>query len=225
MAPASPPPLTTEESALEFRIGVDEAGRGCLAGPVVAGAVLLPPDLDIPLLLPGLTDSKKCSPKQRAVLEQAIRRHALAWSLGLSWPWEIDRINILNATFRAMSRAVATLRLPCPLASCCLLVDGNHPIRIEQWHAVHSAPLPRQEAVIDGDALLPAISAASILAKEFRDRLMAALDRRCPGYGFAGHKGYGTKAHLAALALKGASRLHRQSFRGVRPETKQLTLL
>ena len=205
-------------------IGVDEAGRGCLAGPVVAGAVLLPQDMDVPALLPGLTDSKKLSARQRCTLDQAIRRHALAWSLGLSWPWEIDKINILNATFRAMSRAVTKLNLPCPLGDCHLFIDGNHPIRAEHWQQVSSVPLPRQQAVIGGDALVPAISAASIVAKVFRDKLMSTLDTRYPGYDFALHKGYGTKAHMDALLLKGGCRIHRHSFRGVRPEESHLPL-
>lgn len=205
-------------------IGVDEAGRGCLAGPVVAGAVLLPQGMDIPALLPGLTDSKKLSARQRGILDQAVRRHALAWCLGLSWPWEIDKINILNATFRAMSRAVTKLRLPCPLGDCQLFIDGNHPIRAEHWQRVSSAPLPRQQAIIGGDALVPAISAASIVAKVFRDKLMSALDIHYPGYEFAIHKGYGTKAHMEALLRKGACRIHRHSFRGVRPVESHLPL-
>lgn len=205
-------------------IGVDEAGRGCLAGPVVAGAVILPRDMDIPALLPGLTDSKKLSARQRGTLDQAVRRHALAWSLGLSWPREIDRINILNATFRAMSRAVARLRLPCPLGDCRLLIDGNHPIRADHWQQATGLPLPPQRAIIGGDALEPAISAASILAKVFRDKLMLALDTRYAGYGFALHKGYGTKAHMEALLLKGPCRMHRGTFRGVRPQESYLPL-
>ncbi|MBU1230447.1 MAG: ribonuclease HII [Proteobacteria bacterium] len=179
--------------------GIDEAGRGCLAGPVVAAACILPEDFD----LPGLTDSKALSPARREALAGAIRSQAVAWSLGLAWGPEIDRINILQATLRSMERAVAGLRLRPAL----LLIDGNQAIAL---------PLP-QRTVIGGDALIPAISAASILAKTFRDRLMRALDRRHPGYGLAGHKGYGTAAHLEALRRLGPSPIHRLTFRGVRP--------
>jgi len=181
--------------------GIDEAGRGCLAGPVVAAACILPPRFD----LPGLTDSKALSPAQRAILATAIRSQALCWSLGLAWPGEIDRVNILQATLRAMERAVACLKLRPVL----LLIDGNQPCR---------AAIP-QRTVIGGDLLIPAISAASILAKTFRDRLMAKLDRRHPGYNHASHKGYGTAEHLACLRLLGPSPIHRLTFRGVRPDT------
>jgi ribonuclease HII len=180
--------------------GIDEAGRGCLAGPVVAAACILPATFD----LPGLTDSKALSAARREALALAIRSQAVAWSLGLAWAPEIDRINILQATLRAMERAVSTLRI----APALLLIDGNQTTTLT---------LP-QRAIVNGDALAPAISAASILAKTFRDKLMAALDRRHPGYGLAGHKGYGTVEHLAALQRLGPSLIHRQTFRGVRPE-------
>ncbi len=176
--------------------GVDEAGRGCLAGPVVAAAVILPVDF----ALPGLTDSKRLSAVRRDELAIAIKGQALGWSLGLSWPAEIDRINILQATFQAMRRALATLR-PTP---CFAAVDGPYPIPLA---------LP-QQAVVDGDAIVPAISAASILAKTYRDRLLRALDRRYPGYGFARHKGYGTREHRDAILRLGPCRQHRLTFRG-----------
>jgi ribonuclease HII len=182
--------------------GVDEAGRGCLAGPVVAGAVILPPAYD----LPGLTDSKKISAKTRQVLEKRIKEQALAWGLGLSWPPEIDRINILQASLTAMSRAVGTLRI----APAFLAVDGNHEIHL---------PLP-QRAVVRGDTLVPAISAASILAKTFRDRLLFHLEKRYPGYGLAQHKGYGVKNHFEALRVLGPCPMHRLTFKGVCPETQ-----
>ena len=182
--------------------GIDEAGRGCLAGPVVAAACILPQGFD----LPGLTDSKALSPARRERLALAIRAQALCWSLGLAWSPEIDRVNILQATLRAMERAVAHLRLRPAL----LLIDGNQ---------TTLATIP-QRAIIGGDALIPAISAASILAKTFRDRLMTQLDRRHPGYGLALHKGYGTAAHLAALRALGASPIHRLTFRGVRPDAE-----
>lgn len=181
--------------------GIDEAGRGCLAGPVVAAACILPEHFD----LPGLTDSKALSAARREVLAQAIRAQALCWSLGLAWAPEIDRINILQATLRSMERAVAHLRLRPML----LVIDGNQTCQ---------ATIP-QRTVIGGDALVPAISAASILAKTFRDHLLARLERRYPGYGLAIHKGYGTALHLAALRRLGPSPIHRLSFRGVRPES------
>lgn len=179
--------------------GVDEAGRGCLAGPVVSAACILPQGFD----LPGLTDSKALTAPKREALSRAIRSQALAWALGLAWPGEIDRVNILQASLRSMERAIARLRLPPAL----LLIDGNQTIQ---------SSLP-QRTVIGGDALVPAISAASILAKTFRDHLLTVLDRLHPGYDLALHKGYGTAAHLAALKRLGPSPIHRLTFRGVRP--------
>lgn len=179
--------------------GVDEAGRGCLAGPVVSAACILPPGFD----LPGLTDSKALTAQKREALAQGIRTQALAWALGLAWPEEIDRVNILQASLRSMERAIARLRVVPAL----LLIDGNQLLQTE---------LP-QRTVIGGDALVPAISAASILAKTFRDRLLCVLDRLHPGYGLAVHKGYGTAAHLDALRRLGPSGIHRRTFRGVLP--------
>jgi ribonuclease HII len=181
--------------------GVDEAGRGCLAGPVVSAACILPEHFD----LPGLTDSKALTAPRREALAAAIRAQALSWSLGLAWPGEIDRVNILQASLRSMERAIARLRVTPGL----LLIDGNQTVQ---------ARLP-QRTVIGGDALVPAISAASILAKTFRDHLLCILDRLHPGYGLALHKGYGTAAHLDALRQFGPSPIHRLTFRGVRPET------
>jgi ribonuclease HII len=183
--------------------GIDEAGRGCLAGPVVAAACILPESFD----LPGLTDSKALSAARREALASAIRSQAIAWSLGLAWPPEIDRINILQATLRAMERAVGCLRLRPTL----LVIDGNQTCL---------ATIP-QRTVIGGDLLVPAISAASILAKTFRDRLMAKLDRRHPGYDLSAHKGYGTAMHLEALRRLGPSPIHRLTFRGVRAEASE----
>lgn len=180
--------------------GVDEAGRGCLAGPVVSAACILPENFD----LPGLTDSKALSAPRREALAAAIRVQALSWSLGLAWPEEIDRVNILQASLRSMERAIARLRVTPAL----LLIDGNQTVQ---------ARLP-QRTVIGGDALVPAISAASILAKTFRDHLLCILDRLHPGYGLAIHKGYGTAVHLDALRSLGPSPIHRLTFRGVRPE-------
>jgi ribonuclease HII len=195
-------------------VGIDEAGRGCLAGPVVAGAVALPPEF----AMPGLGDSKKISPERREVLAVAIRSSALAWGIGLVWPWEIDCVNILQATFRTMVTAARFCAGACP-SPLTLSIDGSQTIPAPLFAAFSwQGPLPRQLAVIRGDALVPAISAASILAKTFRDKLMRALARRYPGYGFERHKGYGTAEHLQALADHGPCRMHRMSFRKVRPE-------
>ncbi len=183
--------------------GLDEAGRGCLAGPVVAAAVVLPPDADIA----RLTDSKKLTPKVRETLVPEIKSISLAWSLGLAWPREIDRINILQATLTAMKRAVLHLG-PTPEK---LLVDGNRKIPLNI----------SQKCIVGGDMTEPCISAASILAKTFRDMLMAKLDKRYPGYGLGEHKGYGTRKHLQALKSLGPSPMHRRSFKGVLPRPRE----
>jgi len=141
------------------------------------------------------------SAAKRSVLESAIKVQASAWSLGLSWPREIEEINILQATLRAMARAVARLKVWPDF----LVIDGMQTIASDC----------AQRALKDADALVPAVSAASILAKTFRDRLLVALDRRYPGYGFARHKGYGTKEHLAALQALGPCVQHRRTFKGV----------
>ena len=178
--------------------GVDEAGRGPLAGPVVAAAVILDPARPIE----GLADSKKLSARRRERLAVEIRAKALAWCVAEASVEEIDAINILQATFRAMERAVAGLaRMPDQV-----LVDGNQLPRLA---------VPAR-AIIDGDALEPAISAASILAKTARDAMMAAADAEFPGYGFAKHAGYGTPQHMAALREQGACAIHRRSFAPVR---------
>lgn len=189
--------------------GLDEAGRGCLAGPVVAAAVVLPDAFN----LQGLGDSKKISAASRERLRTEIRGTALAWSIGVIWPRRIDEVNILNASLEAMARAAASLR------GCAehLLVDGNMtiPAAILKRHWPEHCALPDQAAIIRGDALVPAISAASIIAKTYRDRLMASLARRWPGYGFEKHKGYGTRRHMDALRLMGPCPMHRRTFRGV----------
>ena len=189
--------------------GVDEAGRGCLAGPVVAGAVILPPDYD----LPGLTDSKKLTPARRDALAVAIKTQAIAWAVAMVWPGEIDRINILQATFAAMAKALAHLRHTPSVAR----IDGTKTIPLARLGPF--AGRIEQEAIIGGDLTIPAISAASILAKTARDRLLDVYDRRYPGYGFAGHKGYGVAVHLAALRRLGPCPIHRLTFRGVLPDT------
>ncbi|MFV0421165.1 ribonuclease HII [Oleidesulfovibrio sp.] len=214
-----------------FFAGIDEAGRGCLAGPVVAAATIMPPlpeDGADPLAGPlaGLTDSKKLSEKKRLTLEPAIKCCALSWGIGVVWPWEIDRINILQATYHAMSRALFHLRngngIPMhqrlPQQPSFLAVDGDKTIPEQVLSSVAGMQLP-QEAIIGGDGCVRAISAASVLAKTFRDRLMTALESRYPGYGFAGHKGYGTAAHIAAIKELGPCRMHRLSFAKVKPAT------
>lgn len=172
--------------------GVDEAGRGPLAGPVVAAAVILCEGG-----IAGLDDSKKLRAKRRAELEALILARCIV-GIGMASVEEIDRINILQATFLAMTRAVEAL----PQAPAHVLVDGN---RLPKWR--YSA-----EAIIGGDALHPCISAASIIAKEHRDRIMVAADSDYPGYGWASNKGYGAAVHMAALREKGPTPLHRRSF-------------
>ena len=178
--------------------GVDEAGRGPLAGPVSAAAVILDPARPIP----GLDDSKKLTPARRNALDLEIRERALAWSIAWASAEEIDRINILQASMLAMQRAVAALTV----RPTRVLVDGN------RCPDVGCAA----EAIVGGDGLVPSIGAASILAKVARDRLMGDLDRAFPGYGFAGHKGYPTRAHIDALRQLGPCPEHRRSFGPVR---------
>lgn len=179
--------------------GFDEAGRGCLAGAVVAAAVILPHD---GLPIDGLTDSKKLSPNKREHLARIIVERAVAWTIGRAEPAEIDRLNILHATMLAMRRAHASLKIAPELA----LIDGNR---------CPDLPCPSR-AIIGGDLTEPAISAASILAKVFRDREMTIAEELFPGYGFAIHKGYPTAQHRSALAAMGPSPLHRLSFAPVR---------
>ena len=174
--------------------GVDEAGRGPLAGPVVAAAVILD-DLHP---IAGLADSKKLSATRREALFDEIRAKALCCSIAEASVEEIDRLNILQATLLAMRRAVLGLRLKPKM----VLVDGNR---------LPTLDMPA-EAIVKGDALVPAISAASILAKVHRDRWCVQVDEQYPQYGFAGHKGYGTALHMAALREHGACIHHRRSF-------------
>ena len=174
--------------------GVDEAGRGPLAGPVCAAAVILPPNLEIP----GLTDSKKLSDKRRRELYPMIMEQAVAFGIGLASHEEIDRINILQATFLAMERALDQLKVRPDL----VLIDGNR-------QKDFGLPV---ETVVKGDSLSASIAAASILAKVTRDDVMIDLARTYPGYGFEIHKGYGTKAHYEALRTLGPSPVHRMTF-------------
>lgn len=174
--------------------GVDEAGRGPLAGPVCAAAVILPKHLEIP----GLTDSKKLTDKKRRELFPLIQEQAAAYGIGLASQEEIDEINILQATFLAMERALSQLDVRPDM----VLIDGNR----ERDFGV---PV---QTVIKGDSLSANIAAASILAKVTRDNLMVELAKQYPQYGFEIHKGYGTKAHYEALRQYGASPIHRRSF-------------
>jgi ribonuclease HII len=184
--------------AIPWVAGIDEAGRGPLAGPVLAAAVILDPERPIA----GLNDSKKLSAKRRDELDLAIRARSLYWALGRAEAAEIDRLNILQASLLAMRRAVAALGVVPGLA----LVDGNQ-----------DPQLPcRVRTIVGGDGLEPAIAAASILAKVARDLELLALDAVYPGYGFARHKGYPTRSHLQALAEFGPTTAHRRSFAPVR---------
>ena len=187
----------------ELVAGVDEVGRGPLCGAVVTAAVILDPARPIE----GLNDSKKLTEARREALFPLIQERALAWCIARAEVEEIDRLNILHATMLAMQRAVAGLSVQPTL----VLVDGNRcPV------------LPmRSEPVVKGDSRVPAIAAASILAKVARDREMLELDQQYPGYGIAGHKGYPTPVHLAALRELGATPIHRRSFGPVRKALEQ----
>jgi ribonuclease HII len=193
------PRFSARQAALDFDVpglvaGVDEAGRGPLAGPVVAAAVILDPARRIR----GLTDSKLLSPERREELDAHIHEKALCVAVGSASVEEIDAINILQATLLAMRRAVEGLRLK----PAKVLVDGNQLPRLAL----------RCEAIVDGDAKVKSISAASIVAKVHRDRLLLQIDALHPQYGFANHKGYSTPEHLAALRVHGACAVHRRTF-------------
>lgn len=183
--------------------GVDEAGRGPLAGPVVAAAVIFKRDKPIA----HVRDSKKLSEHQRTQLQEIIKKEALCWAIGSASVEEIDSLNILQATFLAMKRAVDALS-PSPDF---ILVDGN---RLPRWNY-------RSEPIIGGDDIIPEISAASILAKTYRDSLMMEYAKQYPMYGFEHHMGYGTKEHLEALRKYGACEIHRKTFK---PVTEALKL-
>ena len=186
--------LMEPEKELGLTCGIDEAGRGPLAGPVCAAAVILPEGW-IP---EGLDDSKKLSEKKREALYDEITAHALSWAVGWASHTEIDEVNILQATFLAMRRALAGLERKPDFA----LVDGNRDPKLG---------IPTR-CEVKGDGHYACIAAASILAKVSRDRLMNELDGKYPGYGLSKHKGYPTKAHYAALAALGPSEIHRLSF-------------
>lgn len=192
------PAVSPIDSVSGYIAGVDEAGRGPLAGPVISAAVILDPECPIP----GLADSKVLSPNRRETLCEEIKRTALGWAIGRAEVQEIDQWNILQASLISMSRAVADL-VPRPIQ---VWVDGN---------CAPPLDIPVR-TIVRGDACVAAISAASILAKVTRDAEMARLDGAYPGYGFAKHKGYPTAQHLAALARHGVSAIHRRSFGPVR---------
>ena len=186
--------------------GIDEAGRGPWAGPVVAAAVILHPDKPIA----GLTDSKKLTALKREKLAEQIKVDALAWAIGYAEVQEIDTLNILQASFLAMQRAVLQLTTKPTF----ILVDGNLMPQLD---------IPGK-AIVEGDLIEPAISAASILAKVDRDAHMIVLEEKYPGYGFAAHKGYGTKAHQQALKNLGPCAIHRQSFKPIKAYVKDLLI-
>jgi ribonuclease HII len=189
--------------------GVDEVGRGPLAGPVVAAAVILPRRFSSP----EIRDSKLLTYRQREKAAALIRDHAVSFGLGIVEVSDIDRINILNASFLAMVKACAALQ---PRADC-ILIDGNRRIPRELLGsvAISAESLPRQKLIIKGDRLCLSIAAASILAKVTRDSIMLELDKLYPEYGFATHKGYGCAAHIEALGRFGPSPVHRRSFQPV----------
>lgn len=182
------------DQGISLICGVDEAGRGPLAGPVCAAAVILPANVDIP----GLNDSKKLSDKRRRELYPVIMEKAVAYGIGFADHTEIDEINILQATFLAMERAISKLSIKPELA----LIDGNR----EKDFGI---PV---KTVVHGDSLSASIAAASVLAKVTRDDLMLKMAAEYPQYGFEIHKGYGTKAHYQALANHGPSPIHRMTF-------------
>lgn len=187
--------------------GVDEAGRGPLAGPVVAAAVILNPEAPID----GLADSKKLTAKRREELAVLIKAHSLAWSVAWADPAEIDAINILAATMLAMRRAIDDL----PLTPSRVQIDGNRLPDLE-----FDGKRILGEAIVGGDDLVPEISAASIIAKTTRDRMMVALDKIYPCYEFARHKGYGTELHRERLREFGPCREHRQTFAPVKAASR-----
>ena len=190
--------LSAKQRGYAAIAGIDEAGRGPLAGPVIAAAVILPDNFD----LPGLTDSKKLSAQKREELYPLILSQARAFAIGLASAATIDRFNILQGTLLAMQVAVTRLQIPADY----LLVDG-----------ISKIPLSTPQLTIkQGDSRSLSIAAASVLAKVVRDRIMCVFAHHYPQYGFAEHKGYGTAAHLAAIARFGPSPLHRKTFRGVR---------
>jgi len=186
-----------KEQGLWPVVGVDEVGRGCLAGPVVAAAVALPEDISYL----GITDSKKLTPQKRQELDKVIKEKAIAFSIAAVPPETIDRINILNASLLAMKQAIKGL----PIIPKAILIDGNQALDIEIV----------QRTLIKGDSRSCSIAAASIIAKVYRDSLMNEFSKKYPQYGFESHKGYATKVHKERLKAFGPCPIHRISFKGV----------
>lgn len=187
-----------QQAKYKHLAGVDEVGRGPLAGDVVAAAVILPETHGIL----GLTDSKKLSEKKRELLFEQIKERAISWSIDRASVEEIDALNILQASLLAMKRAVSGLHIQPDFVQ----VDGN---KIPSWHYA-------SESIVGGDAIIESISAASILAKVTRDRELVLLDKKYPQYGFAKHKGYPTKVHMDALRSFGVTEIHRRSYAPVK---------
>lgn len=200
MTKKSPLHLPARLQSVRLEAGIDEVGRGCLAGPVVAAAVILPEDFD----LPGLTDSKQLTAHRREDYDHTIREKAIAVSVGSATVKEIDRLNILGATFLAMERAIEGLE-PHPEY---LLIDGN------RFRSHLEIPY---ETIVGGDGRVASIAAASIVAKVYRDRLMARLAEKYPEYHWERNAGYGTAAHLAAIRSHGLTPHHRRTFAPCRP--------
>ncbi len=194
--------ISSWQSGLERLAGLDEAGRGAWAGPVSAGAVILPAEAGLTATLAGVRDSKQMTPAERTRWAAIIKETAASWGVGMASPEEVDQLGIVPATRLAMRRALEQLAAP-PEA---LLIDALRLPEID---------LP-QNAILHGDALCLSIAAASVLAKTARDALMAAMETAYPDYGFARHKGYGTSFHRAALERLGPCQIHRQSFAPVR---------
>lgn len=214
-----PTQLLSSFSGLPLEAGADEAGRGCLAGPVVAAAVILPPDVS-PADLPGLDDSKKLTAKRREELRPAIESVATAWAVGIASPQEIDKVNILNASILAIHRAIRSLAARPEF----LIIDGNRFLPYYSDFGEADQPdadlrlhdeatrVPHQ-CVIKGDGKFLSIAAASVIAKTTRDGIMRSLAADYPGYNWQENKGYPTRDHYAAIAERGVTPLHRMSFR------------
>jgi ribonuclease HII len=180
----------------KIEAGCDEAGRGCLAGPVVAASVILPKKFKHPLL----NDSKQLSEKNRNILEKVIKKEAIAWEIGVIWNQEIDKINILNASIKAMHKSIEKLKTKPEL----LLIDGN------RFHAFKDIP---HKCIIKGDAKYACIAAASVLAKTYRDKLMQKLHLEFPQFDWKNNKGYPTKIHRQSIVNYGITKYHRKSFK------------
>jgi len=210
--PSQPGAIEEETYCRGFKCvaGLDEVGRGPLAGPVVAAAVVFPRGFSHP----HIKDSKLLSPSQREMVVPIIKDNALTWGLGIVEVEEIDRLNILTASLLAMSKALRALRQ----TPDCILIDGNQKLPVEFFEAksIPTNVRPRQRTIVKGDQLCFAIAAASILAKVARDAMMVELDKSYPEYGFASHKGYSCIGHLEALRRFGPSPVHRKSFKPVR---------